>query len=760
MAGLIPGWVFQTSMAGRDLVTAVDVAEQQVLLDALLLEDIDTLEELNTLLGVTLVSTADTRLPTSAQLDKLDEIEPEATADLTDAEIVELYNVLVGQISGSEITAGTEANIRIYSPADLKAFINAHGSGITSLNGLTGAVQTIVVDTTGPIGVTSSGTTHTINLPDASATVRGMVSTGTQTIAGDKTFTGVGTFGGTTRVESAGMHVVFGNGSFNTFIGQDAGKVAYVGVQTRNTLIVGPYGNKGFDNRLYVTELDSGPTVAVMNDARTSLLRYGFKSIQPQIMRSDAAVVSLVIKAGAAFATATTNLIGADLVISGGDGASASAGAAHGGDVYLDGGTKYGTGESGDVILGSLVGNVGIGGAADPTHKLKITGALTATSTLIPVATTFAGLPSTTATGRVTGARATVTDSDGTGPVIVGGGSTVVQAMWNGTNWVIPAGVPAGADRSVQINDAGVFGAVTGVKVATTGNLVSTNLPEPTWNPDTNTLVGAGSQVSGGASTVKAIVVGTNSFAGSGTIAIGADLPLGGSNSVFIGAHLNHTTGSNGVVQIGSHSQSTQYSVAVGTYTKTFGTSSTASAIAIGPGTNGSEVSAGPGQCVIGASRGSGISQFILGGISEFKGSTNVTMAPGGRTGTDLTGYDFILASGKPTGAGLGGSLRLQVAAAGASGATAGTWADALVLDSTKFATFSGPVQTTATFIPGSFTVATLPSTTATGRVTGATATVTDSDATTTAGIGAVVAGSGSDNVAVRWDGTNWRISG
>lgn len=76
--------------------------------------------------------------------------------------------------------------------------------GINVLNGLTAASQTFATSfSQNPLAFNSNGSVHTLNLPDADATYRGLVNIGTQSFTGNKTFSGNLTVSGTTTLATA-----------------------------------------------------------------------------------------------------------------------------------------------------------------------------------------------------------------------------------------------------------------------------------------------------------------------------------------------------------------------------------------------------------------------------------------------------------------------------------------------------------------------------------------------------------------------------
>jgi hypothetical protein len=73
--------------------------------------------------------------------------------------------------------------------AGVPTWVAPSSGGITTLNTLTAVSQTLVTGTTGTdFNISSAVSTHTFNIPDASTTARGLVTTGVQTFGGNKTF--------------------------------------------------------------------------------------------------------------------------------------------------------------------------------------------------------------------------------------------------------------------------------------------------------------------------------------------------------------------------------------------------------------------------------------------------------------------------------------------------------------------------------------------------------------------------------------------
>ena len=105
---------------------------------------------------------------------------PVATAALTitDRLAIRIY----ANVDTRTVTLHTENN-------HLCQVVTTFSKGLTSLNNLTRQVQFLATGTSGTdFNISSSTATHTFNIPDASASNRGLITTGTQTIAGAKTF--------------------------------------------------------------------------------------------------------------------------------------------------------------------------------------------------------------------------------------------------------------------------------------------------------------------------------------------------------------------------------------------------------------------------------------------------------------------------------------------------------------------------------------------------------------------------------------------
>jgi len=277
-------------------------------------------------------------------------------------------------------------------------------------------------------------------------------------------------------------------------------------------------------------------------------------------------------------------------------------------------------------------------------------------------------------------------------------------------------GSPGGSDTQIQFNDSGAFGgsanltydSVAGLLSATSETVLTapsaSSVPvkislaaTPTGNAlEINSSLGSGGDlasilpdgsaifegveirsdgltettiIGNGATTsnqTSHTVVGHSAHATNGATSIGATSSASG-GGVSIGWD---ATGGNAAISIGRQVTAGQYTVAIGQYAYTAGTSAVQSAIAIGAGisaVHNLRTEALPGECVIGTNK---IYNFYFGGWNADYGSSDITLTTGGRTGTDLDGYDVDLSPGAGTGAGVTSRLTFSAPQTGSTGST------------------------------------------------------------------------------------------
>lgn len=306
------------------------------------------------------------------------------------------------------------------------------GSCVAASNGVT-TVGTFSA-TSIANGASISGNTITFGAADA--TNPGMVSTGAQTFAGDKTFSNNLTVSGTY------------NG--NTFTGSEltfsSASTALIQSASSQSLLLN--GQSG------LTVQTNGTTRATFDSGNNLYLGNGVSAAAP----ANFAV--------SATGSNVTGIAGGALTIQGGD---ASVGNANGGNLYLRGGNGVGTGVDGLVIISTPTfsttandANCYTGGALVSTSCTISTESVNS-SAVIVVGFTVTGQtatlpdPTLATAGRVVYITAANGSSDftlssnggGVGNVVAMRQNTSATMIWNGTDWTA-----AGASSSTTLQSA------------------------------------------------------------------------------------------------------------------------------------------------------------------------------------------------------------------------------------------------------------------------------------------------------------------
>ena len=331
-------------------------------------------------------------------------------------------------------------------------------TGLASLNLLTSNAQTMVTGTSGvDFGISSIGSVHTFNIPDASTTARGIITTGSQTLLGSKTFASGVAITATTASTSTT------SGALTVSGGVGIAQTAYIG------------GN--------VNILGSTASTYMANGALTVA---GGVGISGQLSYNRAAIgyTGIPTNPTMAFIGTTGSPITLTVLADNGLQFEGTSGKLFGINNNLSTGWIFNVGDisgipliranaDGTVAMGEFAGNIGIG-MSNPAYKLHVIGSV--------------GFTSITQSTSPTTGTLVVSGGVGVGQTLSVGGRlhlfngsnfTAFQSAASGNHtYTLPANVPSTGTSVLQADTSGILSWVgfsaNSASIATTAQNLNT----------------------------------------------------------------------------------------------------------------------------------------------------------------------------------------------------------------------------------------------------------------------------------------------